>query len=117
MLHCVNVYDFLVNHLIQGDSERPNINFDDYNNFDKIKAYKEQVKSKANDYLTKVGPEELSRNIERKFTDGTIVRVTVEDMLIHFFQEETHHRGEFIALLWQMNIEPPHLGWARYLNG
>ncbi len=115
-LHCIDVLDFLVNHLIQGDTERPSISFDDYDNIEKIRAYLDRVESDANAYLSKITPEELSRVIERKFSDGTVVQVTVEDMLIHFFQEETHHRGEFIALLWQMNIEPPHLGWARYIN-
>jgi hypothetical protein len=36
--------------------------------------------------------------------------------LIDFFEEETHYRGEFIAILWQMEIEPPHLGWGKYIN-
>ena len=112
----VLVLDFLVNHLIQGDTERPVVHFNDYGKIEKIRAYLERVESDANAYLSRITPEELSRIIERKFSDGTVVQLTVEDMLIHFFQEETHHRGEFIALLWQMNIEPPHLGWARYIN-
>jgi len=66
--------------------------------------------------LEKVSPEELSKKVERKFKEGASVQVTVEDILIDFFQEETHHRGEFIALLWQMEIEPPHLGWSKYLD-
>ena len=70
----------------------------------------------VNQYLSKVTPEELSRRLERKFRDGTTVSMTVEDMLIDIFQEEIHHIGEFIALLWQMEIEPPHVGWARYIN-
>jgi len=39
-----------------------------------------------------------------------------EDTMIDIFQEETHHQGEFIALLWQMEIEPPHMGWGKYIN-
>jgi len=115
-LHCVEVLDYLVNHLIQGDSGRPKIDFDEYNSFENIRDYLETVESIANDYWSKITPEELSRNHERKFIDGTVIQTTVEDTLIHLFQEETHHRGEFIALLWQMGIEPPHLGWAKYLN-
>ena len=45
---------------------------------------------------------------------GETVEVTAEDILIHLFEEEIHHRGELIALLWQMNIEPPLMGW-KYL--
>jgi uncharacterized damage-inducible protein DinB len=35
-------------------------------------------------------------------------------MLLDFFQEETHHRGELIALLWQMDVAPPHMGFIQY---
>ena len=78
--------------------------------------YLEEVESKANANLRKLTAEELSRRIERKRRDGTVVIATVEDYLIHLFQEETHHRGELLALLWQMNITPPHSGWIQYLN-
>jgi len=115
-LHCVTVLDFYVNHLIQSDSAYPIINYDDYDNVEKINAYLEQVESKANAYLSKVTPQELARKIERKQRDGTTITVTVENILIDFFQEETHHRGELIALLWQMDVSPPHMGWAQYLN-
>ncbi len=115
-LHCVEVLDRYVNHRIQGNAELPRINFDDYDSIDKVKTYLDRVESDVNRYLSKVTPEELSRKVARKFKDGTAVQMTVEDMLIDIFQEETHHQGEFIALLWQMDIEPPHLGWARFIN-
>ena len=115
-LHCVEVLDRYVNHLIQGNAELPRINFDDYDSIDKVKTYLDRVESNVNRYLSKVTPEELSRKVERKFRDGTTVRMTVEDMLIDVFQEETHHQGEFIAILWQMEIEPPHLWWGKYIN-
>lgn len=115
-LHCVSVLDFYVNHVVQGDANYPRINFEDYDNIQKISEYLEEVESKANAYLSKVTPEELSRKIERKLRDGTTIKVTVEDILIDFFQEETHHRGELIALLWQIDVCPPHLGWAQYLS-
>ena len=115
-LHSVAVLDFYVNHVVQGDATYPQINYDDYDNIEKINNYLEQVESKANAYLSTVTPVELSRKIERKQRDGSIITVTVEDMLIDLFQEETHHRGELIALLWQMDVNPPHLGWSQYLN-
>jgi len=115
-LHCLFVMDFWINHLLQGDAERPGIEFDDFDSMDKVKEYMERVESEADRYLSTVTPEELSRTFERKLKGGDVIQLTVEDMLVDFFQEETHHRGEFIALLWQMNIEPPHLGWGRYIN-
>lgn len=115
-LHCLEVLDRYVNHRCREKAEPQRIKFDDYDNIEKIKEYFDRVESDANRYLEKVSPEELSKKVTRKFKDGTSVQVTVEDILFDFFQEETHHRGEFIALLWQMDIEPPHLGWSKYLN-
>ena len=40
-----------------------------------------------------------------------MTKATAEDVLIHVFEEEIHHRGELIALLWQMGVEPPQMGW------
>ena len=115
-LHCVSVLDFLVNHVIQGDANYPRINHGDFDSIEKIRQYTEKVESKANAYLSMVTPAELSRRVERKQRDGSTFTVTVEDVLIDLFQEETHHRGELIALLWQMDVAPPHMGWSGYLR-
>ena len=115
-LHCVDISDFFFNRLFQGDAERKRVKFDEYDNFEKIKDYVQRVESGAKEYSSKITPEELSRKVERKFSDGTVVNLTIEDWFIQIFQEETHHRGEFIAILWSMDIEPPHLGWARFIS-
>ena len=107
-----------MNNILQGDPNASwsRINFDDYDSIKKIREYVEQVESKANEYLNKITPEELLRKVERKQRNGSIMTATVEDRLIHLFQEEMHHRGELIALLWQMNVNPPHIGWNQYIN-
>jgi uncharacterized damage-inducible protein DinB len=115
-LHSVEVLDRYVNNIIQENAEFPRIKFNDYESMDQVKNYLDRVEAHVNEYLRKVTPEELSRKVTRKFKDSTTVQITVEDMLVDFIQEETHHRGEFIAILWQMKIEPPHLGWGKYIN-
>jgi uncharacterized damage-inducible protein DinB len=115
-LHCIICVDGIVNHILQGIPSFPRINYDDYESIEKIRQYVDQVESEANKYLSKITPEELSRKIERKRRDGSSNRATVEDYLIHLFQEEIHHIGELIALLWQMGVSPPHMGWLQYIN-
>ena len=115
-LHSVSVMDFYVNHILQGDATYPRINYDDYNNIETINTYLEHVESNVNAYLERVTSLELSRKIERKQRDGSTITMTVEDVLIDLFQEGTHHRGELIALLWQMDVRPPHISWSRYLS-
>ena len=115
-LHCIICVDGFVNNILQGFLSFPRINYDDYESIEMIREYLDQVESEANKYLSKITPEELSRKIERKQRDGSTNRATVEDYLIHLFQEEIHHIGELIALLWQMGESPPHMGWLQYIN-
>ena len=115
-LHCIAVFDF-ANRLIQeSENTFTRIDYEDYDTVEKIQQYMERVESKLNTYLSRITSDELKRKITRKYRSGASTTSTVEDYLFHFFQEETHHRGEFIALLWQMNVTPPHLGWIQYVH-
>ena len=115
-LHCIAVFDF-ANRLIQeNENTFTRIDYEDYDTVEKIQRYMKRVESKFNTYLSRITSDELKRKITRTYPSGATTISTVEDYLFHFFQEETHHRGEFIALLWQMNVTPPHLGWIRYIN-
>jgi uncharacterized damage-inducible protein DinB len=115
-VHIVHVVDIYFNYILQGNSNYPGINYNEYDSIEKIAKYLEQAECKANDYQSKVTPEELTKKIPRKQKDGSIFIASVEDTLLDFFQEETHHRGELIALLWQMDIAPPHMGFIQYLR-
>ncbi len=106
----------IINYVLQGNPNYPSVNYNEYDSIAKITNYLEQVESKANAYLGKVTPKELARKVERKLRDGSTFLVTVEDVLLDFFQEETHHRGELIALLWQMDVAPPHKSFIQYLR-
>jgi uncharacterized damage-inducible protein DinB len=115
-LHIVFVADAYINYALQGNPNYPGVNYNEYDSIEKMQQYLEAVESKANAYLSKVTPEELARNVERKQRDGSAILIPVEDMLLDFFQEETHHRGELLALLWQMDVAPPHMGYIQFLR-
>jgi len=115
-VHMVFVVDAFINHVLQGNPNYPNVNYNEYDSIEKITEYMEGVESRANAYLNKMTPEELVGNVESKRKDGSTLLIPVEDMLIDFFQEETHHQGELLALLWQMDVEPPHMGFIQYMR-
>jgi uncharacterized damage-inducible protein DinB len=115
-LHMVFVLDAYVNYALQGNPKYPNFDNSDKDSIEKIQKYMEEVEAKANAYLSKVTPEELAKKIERKQRDGSTIQIPVEQMLLEFFQEETHHRGELIALLWQIDVAPPHMGFIQFLR-
>jgi uncharacterized damage-inducible protein DinB len=60
--------------------------------------------------------EELDRKVWRINKDGIRRTSRIKDVLIHVVIEEIHHRGEIIAILWQMNIEPPDMGWLSIMK-
>ena len=115
-LHIIFVVDVYINYILQGNPNYPSVNYNEYDSIEKVTKYLAEVEFKANAYLSKVTLEELKRNVERKQKDGSTILVPVEDLLLDFFQEETHHRGELLALLWQMDVAPPHMGFVQYLR-
>src|SRR5450756_1325177 len=83
-LHIIFVVDAYINYALQGNPNYPSLNYNEYDSIGKITKYLEQVESKANAYLSKVTPEELARNIERKQKDGSTFPVPVEDLSVSY---------------------------------
>lgn len=86
--------------------------FDEYKNCGDIEAYMKHVENRMHSYLASAKPETLAKTYTIKDEDTHKENtVTAEDILIHVFEEEVHHRGELIALLWQIGVEPPMMSW------
>lgn len=85
--------------------------YDDYGTFEEIKAYKANVEKRMHSFINSLSTEKLDKAYKVTDEHGKKLCVTAEDILIHVFEEEVHHRGELIALLWQINVEPPQMGW------
>ena len=98
--------DFLQNQRLYSRRE-----FDAYRTYGDVRAYMEHVEKRMQSYLTSLTCEGLQKTYRTQDDAGKTVEVTAEDVLLHVFEEEVHHRGELIALLWQMDIEPPLMSW------
>ena len=109
-VHTLGAIDFWLDFL-QKESLHSRRNYDKYGSFEDVKAYMEQVEKRTHEYLNPLTTEGLRKVYIAKDDDGKTFEVTAEDILIHVFEEEVHHRGELIALLWQINVEPPPMGW------
>jgi len=64
-----------------------------------------------------------SPDLDREFTfhwipgdESTRTSMITRDMLWHLVEEELQHRGEINALLWQMDIDAPTLGWEDWVK-
>ena len=117
LLHIIWVEDTWINYSIQGldDPNRP-FPYHKYQTWNALIHYNQEVTSKTKKYLSNIQKEALLKPVFRVNNDGVRRTSLVKDVLIHVFTEELHHRGEIIAILWQMDIQPPDMGWLSVMK-
>jgi len=111
-VHTLGAIDYWLDFL-QKENLHSKKKYDEYRNFEEVRVYMEHVEKRMKDYIGSLPIEELKKTYTVTDDNDKTVEITAEDVLIHVFEEEVHHRGELITLLWQMNIEPPPMGWKR----
>jgi uncharacterized damage-inducible protein DinB len=109
-VHFLGAIDYWLDFL-QEQNLHSKKDYDKYRTLEEIRSYMEHVEERTHEYLKSLTTQGLKRTYSVKNDDGTTIRVTAQDILIHMFEEEIHHRGELNALLWQMGIDPPAMGW------
>ena len=109
-IHVLNAVDWWLD-VLQNEKEHSTLKYDDYKHMDDVHKYMEQVEARVHKYIESLQEDGLRKTYKIKKRAGEGVEVTAEDILVHVFEEEVHHRGELICLLWQMNVEPPPMGW------
>lgn len=112
-IHTVGAVDYWLDFLLN-EKLRSQGKLDEYTSIEDVRGYMERVEARMGRYLGLLTPDKLMVEYSTTNDRGENVEVTAEDVLIHVFEEEVHHRGELIALLWQMGVEPPLMGW-KYL--
>jgi uncharacterized damage-inducible protein DinB len=117
LLHIIWVEDSWINYSIQGleDPNRP-FPYSSYNSWNIIDDYNLNSTSKIKNYFDSLRPNDLWRPVSRLNIDGIRRTTIVREVLIHVIAEELHHRGEIIAILWQMNFQPPDMGWLSVMK-
>jgi uncharacterized damage-inducible protein DinB len=116
-LHTVDAEDRLVNYVISGRmKDWVSRSAEEFGDLGSVRQHAVEVELKTRTYLARLTSVELDRKVEfgRPGTPPMLVRV--EDILMHAALENIHHFGELIALMWQMDVEPPHMGWISYIQ-
>jgi len=108
-IHTLNATDYWLDFL-QGENKRSRKKFEEYKTLKEIDTYMKHVENRMNKYLKSLSPEGLKKKYQGK-REGELETVTAEELLVHVFEEEVHHRGELIALFWQMGVKPPVIGY------
>jgi uncharacterized damage-inducible protein DinB len=109
-IHCLNAADYWLDFL-QNENQRSKREFEEYRTLIEIETYMQHVEKRIREYLQTLSPENLKKKREVG-GNGQPKTVTVEDILVHVFEEEVHHRGELMALFWQMGIKPPYMVYS-----
>jgi uncharacterized damage-inducible protein DinB len=109
-VHILSAIDYWLDFL-QNENLHLRKDYDKYASLEEVKAFMEHVEKRTHEYLART----IDRKFEKIYTikgrSGKMSKITAEDVLIHVFEEEIHHRGELNALLWQIGVDPPHIGW------
>jgi uncharacterized damage-inducible protein DinB len=114
-LHLTLVEDRWISYIIPGRfSQWVDLNFDDFKSIDLLKKYVQQTELNTEKYLEKLSNEELNKQVVIPWGDKPDTRISIETALCHIAMEDMIHYGELSALLWQMNIDAPYLGFWRY---
>jgi uncharacterized damage-inducible protein DinB len=108
-VHTVGAMDYWLDFL-QTQNLHSNREYNEYKTFEQVRAYMKHVEKPMHDYVDSLSIKELNKTYKVMGDNHRTFKITAEDVLIHVFEEEVHHRGELIALIWQMGIEPPPMG-------
>jgi uncharacterized damage-inducible protein DinB len=108
-IHTLNATDYWLDFL-QEENHCSKKKFEEYKTLKDIGDYMQHVENRMNKYVKPLSTKDLKKKYTGKRNDKPET-VTAEDILVHVFEEEIHHRGELIALFWQMGIKPPVIGY------
>jgi uncharacterized damage-inducible protein DinB len=111
------VEDTWINYSIQGlDAPNRPFQYQKYQTWNALIDYNQEVTSKTTKYLSNIQIKDILKPVLRVNNDGVRRTSLGKDVLIHVFTEELHHRGEIIAILWQIDIQPPDMGWLSVMR-
>jgi uncharacterized damage-inducible protein DinB len=118
MVHILNVHDGWLNYVVtgrvralataKGRTKAENPTWVD------VRAYRDRVWAGEHALLDPLKDAQLRRVVKAPWMPG---RYTLSDALQQVSFEQAHHLGEVIALLWQLDIEPPDMTWIDTLRG
>jgi uncharacterized damage-inducible protein DinB len=109
-IHTLETMDYWLDFL-KKENLRSKKKFDEYKTVDDVESYMDRVGKRMREYLKSLSKVGLKKTYRVTGEKHKSTRITAEDILIHIFEEEIHHRGEMNALLWQMGVDPPPMGW------
>ncbi|HTY74131.1 MAG TPA: DinB family protein [Candidatus Nanoarchaeia archaeon] len=112
-LHLTLVEDRWVNYTLIGEfSKWKDPVFDDFGNFESLKAYMTRTHENTDKFLKMLKPEDYQNTVANPWIKGE--SISIETGLTHMVLECMVHFGELSAAFWQIGKEAPYLAFLRY---
>lgn len=113
-LHAAQMEDWWLNHL------RVNKPYDGpaWGSFRNAEAMRQRildVERKTNKLVAAADERRLAESYDID-CEGVKVKASLEELLWEVLSEGDHHRGEVIAMLWQLDKEPPFANYLEFLG-
>ncbi|MBW4575128.1 MAG: DinB family protein [Aphanothece sp. CMT-3BRIN-NPC111] len=87
-----------------------------YEDFDQLRMARVSEDERIEIFASNLNDEFLSRKIQYRNNQGNIHTDPVDLLIAHFFNHQTHHRGQVHDLLTQTQIAPPVLDMHRIIR-
>jgi uncharacterized damage-inducible protein DinB len=117
----------LLNHILLGDriwmsrfagagNTTPPLNFILFETFAHLSAARIEQDASIEAFFEKVDADFLNRSLPYTNNQGKDYVEAVPVAVLHFFNHQTHHRGQMHVMLSQTDVKPPSLDMHRILN-
>ena len=88
-----------------------------YDDFDALRAARETLDAEIADFMDGVDAAFLAGSIRYRNNQGRDLAEPARLLVVHFFNHQTHHRGQVHAMLTQAGAPAPVLDLPRVLEG
>ena len=116
-----------LNHLMVGDRiwlarfsgeevSSTNLNAILYEDFAELREAREEEDSRIEAFAAGIDERFLKGTIRYVNNEGTNLKDPIELLMTHFFNHQTHHRGQVHDMLSQTNVSPPVLDLHRVIR-
>lgn len=116
MVHILIVHDAWVNYVAKGrvkELKAARNRFERPRSMREVKAFMAQVWYGVDSLLAAIDDKALRKRVKAPWMPG---KYTLADAFMQASIEQAHHLGEIIAVMWQMDKEPPAMTWIENLR-
>jgi uncharacterized damage-inducible protein DinB len=117
----------LLNHVLLGDriwmsrfagggSTTPPLNSILFDTFDELRSARAAKDEEIEAFFARIDDQFLQRQLRYTNSKGKDCVDTAPGAVLHFFNHQTHHRGQVHVMISQTDVKPPSLDMHRILN-